>query len=142
MSKQMFYCMVLLSMLFFSCAAALLPEEQAYMEKVNQAPLNFSIPGDKAEEAWSRANSFVANYSSVRITTANDYTIQTFSPNAGSGVSYGYSVTRVKKGDAWDFSVNCACNNIFMTSYAARNAHILSLYISSGDLPYPKFVSK
>lgn len=135
-----------LVVVLFSCASAftptLSPEEQAFLDKADQTPLSFSILMENGEEAWSRANGFIASHSNMRITTANDYTIQTFNPSASSGVKYGYSATRVKNGDKWDFTVNCACNNIFMGKSTVRNAHIFALYVMTGELPYPKFISK
>lgn len=140
MSKKMFGLLILAAVIF-SCARAILPEEKAYMEKVNKTQLSFTIPVDKGEEAWSRANGFVANYSSMRISMANDYTIQTFPP-VGSGINYSYAISRVKKGDTWEYNVNCQTNNMFMSWQATRNARILSYYIITGELPFTKFVDK
>lgn len=131
--------------LVFSCARALAPAEQAYLNQVNQMPLKFTISTDKIVDAWSRANGFVANYSSMRITMANEYTIQTFAPlpsRMSSGINYGYYITRVKNGDTWEFNINCVVNNMFAGGRAIKNAKILAWYIYTGELPFPELINK
>ena len=70
--------------------APLSPEVAAYDARVMAQSTEFTHPAASAEEAWSRANQFVATYSSYRIQVANAYVIQTFMTDS-SWPKFGYS---------------------------------------------------
>jgi hypothetical protein len=137
----------LASVCFLSgCAAlvdtmALSPAERQYVQEVKQFPLNFNVPKAEAEDAWGRAQSFIAQYSSLKIETATNYVIQTYkSPEIK--VAFAYSVTRAPLGDIVEFTVECTTGNEFAREDAWVNARILACYIATGKLPYPHLIIK
>ena len=109
------------------------PEIQAYDMRVMSQPTAFSIPTEKAEEAWSRAQQFIATLSSFRIQTSTEYVIQTYMMKS-SWPKYGYSVTRTISGNNTNFIVKGYCTNRFNGDDAEYNAHALSHYMISGEL--------
>ena len=109
------------------------PQIQAYDIRVMSQPTTFSIPTKKAEEAWSRAQQFIATLSNFRIQTSTDYVIQTYMINS-SWPKYGYSVTRTINGNNTNFIVKGVCTNIFSGDRALYNAHALSHYMVTGEL--------
>ncbi|MHB8811282.1 MAG: hypothetical protein ACYC9M_14925 [Desulfobulbaceae bacterium] len=116
------------------CAARQVsPEIQAYDMRVMSQPTTFTIPTEKAEEAWSRAQQFVATLSSFRIQTSTEYVIQTYMIDS-SWPKYGYSVTRTVSGNNTNFMVKGYCTNIFSGDRADYNAHALSHYMVTGEL--------
>lgn len=128
----------------FGCALVsveLSPGEKAYLQKVNATPLVFSVERSKGDDAWGRAQSFLGRYSSMKLQIATDFVIQTYNPTEDE-VDFGYSVTKTPIGDNFEFQVGCSCGNMFGGSEARRNAHILSYYIMSGELPYPSMIRR
>jgi hypothetical protein len=80
--------------LLVGCAAMtanlrLTSEEESYLEKANAFPLEFVIPKSQADDAWGRAQSFIAKYSDMKLQTATDFILQTYNPMRESG-DYGY----------------------------------------------------
>jgi len=116
------------------CAARQVsPDVQAYdMRALSQSTV-FSIPTEKAEEAWSRAQQFIATLSSFRIQTSTEYVIQTYMMES-SWPKYGYSVTRTINGNNTNFIVKGYCTNMFSGDRALYNAHALSHYMVTGEL--------
>jgi|ETN02SMinimDraft_2_1059926.scaffolds.fasta_scaffold86259_1 hypothetical protein len=85
------------------------PEERAYVAKVNIVPLEFVIPASQSELAWGRAQSWIGRFSSMKLQTVSDYNIQ--------------------------INVQCSTGNMFAVDAVDRNARILALCISSGEMP-------
>lgn len=115
------------------------PAQEAYLRKVMATPLTVEMTKTEAVDAWGRAQSFLGQYSSMKIQTATDYVLQTYNP-MGSGISYGYNVTKTPAGDRVRITVVCGTNNMFAGGDADRNAHILAHYIKSGDLSHPELI--
>ena len=119
----------------------LTPEEQAFLDKANAFPLEFTVSNEDAEMAWGRAQSFIGRFSSMKLQTATDYVIQTYNPSS-SGVSYGYYVTKTPLGGSTQFNVTCNTGNLFAMADAQSNAHILAYYMNTGELVNPKVIKK
>lgn len=109
------------------------PEIQAYDMRVMSQPTTFTVPTEKAEEAWSRAQQFIATLSNFRIQTSTEYVIQTYMMES-SWPKYGYSVTRTISGNNTNFVVKGYCTNMFSGDFAQYNAHALSHYMVTGEL--------
>lgn len=135
--KKNFYQLFIISatiILITGCAGReVSPEIQAYDMRVMSQPTTFSIPTEKAEEAWSRAQQFIATLSSFRIQTATEYVIQTYMMKS-SWPKYGYSVTRTINGNNANFVVKGYCTNMFRGDDAEYNAHALAHYMVTGEL--------
>lgn len=121
--------------LLAGCATAkpLTPQQKEYAEKIRNFPTTFSLSTDKAEEAWGRAQSFVGQYSSMKLQTVSPYVIQTYNPT-GKGpklVNFGYNVTRAPMGDKTQFTVQCFSDNMFQKKEAQQNASILAYYMAT-----------
>jgi hypothetical protein len=119
----------------------LTPDEQAFLDKANAFPLEFTVQNEDAEMAWGRAQSFIGRFSSMKLQTATDYVIQTYNPSS-SGVAYGYHVTKTPLGKSTQFNVTCNTGNLFAMGDALSNAHILAYYMSTGELANPKVIKK
>ncbi len=128
--------------LIMSCAPAIIApsntEERIYLQNVESFPLKFIISKKEAPDAWGRAQSWVAQYSSMKIQVLSDYVIQTYNPE---GLRYGYYVTKTPMGDDVEIKVEGITGNMFNKDKAERNARILAYYIKTGKL-IPKFISQ
>lgn len=91
-------------------------------------PNPFTLPVSKSEDAWGRANVFVAKYSEFRVQSATNYTITTYYPDDESS-HYGYSVTRSPMGDSVIFEIKCIGNDPISVN---DNAKAAAYYIATG----------
>ena len=112
--------------------AATTPEANAYLARAMAAPLTFTVPKDKSDEAWGRVNSFIVKYSTMKVQTVSDYIIQTYNP-IDNFHAWGYTANRMTQGDAVEISVTCTYAWGHEKT-ATRNAHILALYAVTGEL--------
>ena len=108
-------------------------EEISYDYRILNQPTTFSLPNEKAEEAWSRANQFIATNSSYKIQTANSYIIQTYSSSSALPM-FGYNVSRSTNGNMTLFVIQCFHSNMFSKKEADYNAHALAHYMVTGEL--------
>lgn len=143
---------------FFIYACASAPtrtdEQKAYLEKVHKTPLTFSLPLSKEREAWSRAQSFVGQYSSMKIQIATDSVLETYNPTSSHNLvgvyspAFGYWVTKTIEKDKINFKISCSVNLHQLikkekwTNAAIKNAHILAHYVKMGELPYPELIDR
>jgi len=137
--KKQIVILLILGFLALSCAMTsepLTPEEEVYVRKINDMPLTFTIAKENSEDAWSRVQGFINKYSSMKIQTASDYTIETYNP---TGVNFGYRASRMNIGDEVEFTVSCYCGNMFMGKQANQNAHVLALFALTSDIN-PRFI--
>jgi hypothetical protein len=120
---------------------SLSPDEQSYLNEAQACPLEFYVPKTDAEDAWGRAQSFIGQYSSMKLQTVTDYVIETYNPRM-SDVAYGYSVTKTPMNDLVRISVRCFCGNFLEGDNTSTNAHILAYYIKTGNEFSPRLVSR
>jgi len=132
---------LLLSCLFLISCSSITPEQRTYLDEVKKFPLSFTISKSKNDVLWGRAQSFIAQYSSMKIQIATDFVIQTYNP-PGSEVKYGYSVTKTPENDNFRIIVKCFCGNPLVINSVRKNAHIFSYYLKTGENPYPKLISR
>jgi len=129
------------------------PQQLAYLASIGQEPLEFEVTKDKAAEIWGRAQSFIGQYSSMKIQVATEFVLQTFNPISGQNVyttTYGYSVTKTPLAETVRISVECSHGgfvNMFHSdkedaALALQNAHILTHYLRTAELPYPGLISR
>jgi len=123
------------SVFLFSCAAQapFTQQETAFAQKANNYPTTFSLPNDKAEEAWARAQLFIAQYSNMKIQIATQYVLQTYNP-VGAVPIYGYNITRTPAQNETRFTVQCMHSNMWSGKEAQQNASMLSYYMATGEL--------
>ena len=113
-------------------------EEQSYLTKVTSFPLRFTIPKSELPDAWGRAQSFIAQYSDMKIQIATNNVIQTYNPS-DSSINYGYSVTNAPMGDNVIITVKCLNTYIGNVKRAELNAHALAYFMKTGELN-PRFL--
>lgn len=71
-------CILVLLMQLAACATRQFTEsEKAYALAVMNQPTNFYLPKNNADEAWGKAQVFVAQYSNMKIQVATDNVLQT-----------------------------------------------------------------
>jgi hypothetical protein len=121
------------SLALASCQAPLpsSPAERAYRDAAMAHPTTFTLPPDRAADAWARANAWVGRFSGAGIETATEFVIRT--PIA-SGDDYSYIVTRAPvAGGAFEFSV--ACDGGANTNFPSieQNRHLLAYFIATGE---------
>lgn len=110
--------------------------EEIYLQEIGLFPLEFTISRAEEEEAWGRAQSFIARFSPTRLQIVTPYVIQTYEP-MGCSDEYGYSVIKTPIDEKNVLiSVECRSGNILKKPYADTNARILAYYIKTGKLPY------
>jgi len=135
--------LIAISSMLLACATtrALTPYQQSQLDKIIYQSTTVSVPNEKFQEAWGRAQSFLARYSNMKMQTVTDYVIDTYNPLKNSGgvknmfVAYGYSVSRTPSVSGTTLiSVKCVSNNMFANEYAKRKAQILAYYIETGEL--------
>jgi len=111
---------------------------RAYLARVMQAPLIFTVAKERSDEVWSLVNSFIANYSSMKVQTASDYIISTYNPS--DVIHYGYSATRAIKAEGIEIVVMCFSGGLSQVKkIPEQNARILALYLQTGELR-PEFI--
>lgn len=123
------------------------PEETAYLASIATEPVEFEIPKASSDDAWGRAQVFLAKHSSMKIQTATTNLVENYTPTPnGFTMEYGYRVTRVAGPKGEQFSVECfdGGDAVLAATKAATgtNAKILARYIRTGELPYPGLIAK
>lgn len=118
-------------------------EEQTYLDKVWAFPLTFTVSKAEAEEAWGRAQSFLARFSGMQLQVLTDFVIETYDPLT-VGYGFGYSIVKTPMSEEVQISVQCRpgvpLTRLWGSSDAERNAHILAYYMKTGELPYPRWI--
>jgi hypothetical protein len=126
----------------FACASApqLTAEETAWLKKAMDFPTSFSVPRAEADAAWTRAQSFVARYSTMPlderwIQTSAGTVIATLTPISMG--QYGYLVTRAPLNDTLEgFTGECTWNKQLLFGDGARadqNSHLLAYFMVTGE---------
>lgn len=123
------------------------PEETAFLASVASEAVEFDIPKASADDAWGRAQVFIAKNASMKIQTATDFLVETYNPTPDAFMpSYGYRVTRSAAGDKMRFSVECFTGTEYSPGKLAQvpmqNAKILARFMRTGELPYPHLVAR
>lgn len=93
-------------------------------------PLRFRVAKSQGADAWGRAQGFVAKYAGMKVQTVSDYILETYNSHDGL---FAYSVSRSPVGDEYEFTVDCLCKGGTERA-VTRNAHLLALYIDTGEL--------
>jgi hypothetical protein len=120
------------------------PGDRACLDSIKMQPLEFDMNKEESTDAWGRAQSFVAQYSSMKIQIATDYVIETYNPVSRSTlVAFGYHITKTPIGGSRvRVMVKCSSDNMFAGDMARVNAQILAYFIQTGELRCPKFIKK
>jgi len=122
------------------------PEEQAWLENVMNEPFEFEMKGEEEKVAWSRAQSWISQYSGVPIKVISEYVIETEVPGQGN---MGYKVTktqnpdgniRIKVGSVVESGGALSAMLLGEAKDSTVNLHILTHFIRTGDLPYPHLI--
>jgi hypothetical protein len=129
--------LIIISLLsLYSCRPAreFTRNQQDYHDRAMQQPLEFSIPKEKAQDAWGRAQAFVAQHSSMKLQIATDYALTTYTPNGGA-YNFGYDISRAPIGDSSSFKVECIASFYLDNDEANMNAHVCSYFIATSQVP-------
>lgn len=146
--------LLVLVLAFVACAPhastlTLTPEESAYLEKVKSFPLEFSITKEEEDQAWGRAESFVAQYRMTDMDPPSKYSIRTKRSDPRKfRTSVSYEITKIPTADGFTIKVQCFSGESGAIKIgpdsadkdAITNAHILAYYIKTGELPYPRLI--
>jgi uncharacterized lipoprotein len=126
---------VLLAASVSGCMSAktLSPEHAAYRSEAMAHPLTWTMPKAAAADAWGRAQTWIAQHSSMKIQIATDYVLQTYNPDSeGWATKYGYNVSASPAGESVQITVTCTSGTPYRDEQIAVNAHLLAYYMSSG----------
>ena len=127
----------------------LTPEQQAYLQEVKEQPLSFEIPKSDSNDAWSRAQAFVARFSARHIYKMSDMALETHDPTSEKTrlgtkrtITLAYRASRLPIGEKFQFEVICfgPDNGDRILKAADRNARIMANYVSTGKMPHPELV--
>jgi hypothetical protein len=127
-----------ISLITFGCATPppvvqYTPEQQQYLNEVNQFPVQFMMPKTAADDAWGRAQSFIGQYGTMKIKLVTDYIIQTYNasdPNQND-FYFAYTITKAPIDQNVQFNVNCTTGDFVSDAATTLNAHILAYYMST-----------
>lgn len=143
--KKLFVLLVL-ALVALACEPTiqLTPDQQAFVYRAMQQPIPVVVAKDKAEEAWGRIQSFIAQYADMKIQIATDYVIETYNPLHHE---FFYKAIKTPKGNTVEFILQCEKASIDMTSIdktkakCDRNVHLWALYAVTGEI-LPELVFK
>ena len=124
------------------------PEQQKYLSRAEANPLQFSVPLSELDAAIDRAVDWLAEYHQFQFTKADRKVFKEqirateagllMSPlryRVGDLGSHGYSVSFVVSGGSVNVAVMHKHEGGFgLGDAVARNAHLLALYIKTGEL--------
>jgi hypothetical protein len=110
------------------------PQEISYIDRAMQSPLEFNVSEANIKNVWGRAQSFIGQYSELKLQIVTDYVIQTYSPKEHE-IEYGYSIVKKPTQDGYQVVVECSCGNPYCTKEVLQNAHIVAYYIKTGIEP-------
>lgn len=143
-----------LSLILCSCLAPTMsgiyhgpktPEEKAWMDNVMSEPLEFELKAEEEKVAWSRAQSWISQYSGVPVKIISDSVIETEVPKGGTTIGYKVIKTQGPEG-SFMIKVSAVSSDVLgamligLAKEAEINLHILAHYIKTGDLPYPYLI--
>ena len=131
-----------------SCASSsvfqLSEDEQAALRLAMDTPLTFVVPLDRSIQTWDRAGEFIDRYTTMKLHSGTDSVLVTYeSPTyqgvpipveAGSGIRYGYSISRTRDPGGLRMAVRCIPSSKLGEKYADQNAHIAAYYIMMGSV--------
>jgi hypothetical protein len=131
-----------------SCASSsvfqLSVDEQSMLRMAMDTPLSLIVPRDQSLKTWDRAHEFVDRYSTMKLRSIQDSVLVTYdsptiqtdpSPVApGSGIRFGYSVSRNADPDGIRIAVKCTPSSTLGEKDADQNAHIAVYYIKTGQI--------
>ena len=104
--------------------------EKTFIYKIQNQSTEFNYPEEQDELYWGRAGSFVAQYSSMKIQTANDFVIETYNPYSLFDFGWKIVKTPVDKD-----SNKIQINNITTHDSKSLREKICAWYIRTGELP-------
>jgi len=137
---------LILAFAVISCASSfeLSAEEQASLARAMDTPLAFVVPRERSIESWDRAQEYVNRYSSAQLRNVTDSLVVTYdSPTyqqvpspveSGSGIRFGYSISRSRDPEGIRYSVQCTPSSKLGEKDADQNAHIAAYYIKTGTI--------
>lgn|GEM_PF-5854419 len=141
--KKLIICAVVAA-LVAGCTSGrtLTPAQSAYLERVNDTPLLFTIPPAMQPQAWARALDFLSRFSHLRLRVSGETRIETENPGEYQG-EVGYIISQRRVEDS--IQVRIAVKHVpdYVASRAERageqlvvptNARILALYMITGEL--------
>jgi len=137
-----------LALAALSCASSsvfqLSVDERAALRMAMDTPLSLVVPRDQSIRTWDRAQEFLDRYSTMRLRSVTDSALVTYelpaiqtdpSPVApGSGIRFGYSVSRAVDPDGIRIAVKCTPSSTLGEKDADQNAHIAVYFIKTGSL--------
>ena len=140
---------LILSLGALSCASSSMfqisQEEERALQAAMDAPLTFVVPRDRSIETWDRAHVFFDRYSTMKLQTVTDSLLLTYETplytgdpapvESGSGIRYGYSISRSRVPEGIQYVVACTPSSKLAAKDADQNAHIAAAYIRSGTIP-------
>ena len=119
------------------------PEQQAYLDRAMQAPLEFTVSKEEVDEAWERARDFIRTYSSTGVSQANmesEFRLVTGSPRLLKEPDLvSYEIVKAPLGDDYSVKVKCLAGYLAKAN-AKNNCQILAYYVATGDAPDPSIV--
>ena len=123
-------------------------EEQTSLTLAMATPLEFTVHRSLGLETWDRALTFVDRYSTMKLRSVTESTIQTYdapaqpSPAEAPGpVRYGYTVARTAAGDSIQIQVSCVASAPGGEE-AGKNAHIAAYYILTGNIGCARCIAR
>lgn len=148
--RTIFMMSLMFSAALIGCSTAPIaktPAEAAYLASIASESVEFDLGKSASDDAWGRAQVFVAKHSSMKIQTATPNLVENYTPTPNAfNPEYGYRVTRAAGPNGEHFSVECFTGNLNagpgLGGLPARNAKMLARYIKTAELPYPDLIAK
>jgi hypothetical protein len=108
--------------------------DMVYIHKIQNQPNEFGYLKTQDALYWGRAGSFVAQYSSMKIQTANDFIIETYNPSGSLGGMFDFG-WRIIKTPINNDSNKIQISEISSVESPTMRERICAWYILTGELP-------
>ena len=112
---------------------------QTYEEEVENQGLTFTVPISESENAWSRAQTWIALYGGMHVQTVSDYIITTYNPTDYYKLSY--SVTRTHFQEHSLITIICYGVHGKSNKITNKNAKLLAYYVKTGEFK-PEYLQR
>lgn len=114
-------------------------QDKEYLVAIKDEEPIFKLSGDIADEAWARAQTFIARHSTMKIQNMSEFIVSTYGP-ASSGryghmsPKFGYHVTRLNIRGESEFTIDVSANEHYYDIIANHNMKMLAHYMKTGEL--------
>ncbi|MEZ4755149.1 MAG: hypothetical protein R3A13_12770 [Bdellovibrionota bacterium] len=118
--------------------------DQIAIEEIQASPTAFTLNNFAGKQAWERARLFLDKYvtgTKYSVVASGQDSVERLESKADRSLNYKYRVERLKKGEDYQYTINCVPLTAKGTNNAAKlNAKNLSRFLKDGTLEVSQLV--